>query len=154
MLFRSPAFLKSKIAWGNVEFDGDYSKDTPGSDLIKSLLLDDRPGPLFVTAQGGQSTIARALKSIADQYSSAPEWTTIRGKVSRKLVIVPFGDQDGTSASYIRPNWPDVDTVMLAMVDFGYGVRRSLSADNAMFVSAEWTSRKPVQPGPVQRSTR
>src|SRR5262249_41373028 len=59
-----PALLKSKIRWGNVEFDGDISKDTPGSDLIKTLLLDDEPGPLYLLAWGGQSTIARALKSI------------------------------------------------------------------------------------------
>jgi hypothetical protein len=53
---------------GNVEFDGDISKDTPGSDLIKALLLDDEPGPIYLLAWGGQSTIARALKSIQDQY--------------------------------------------------------------------------------------
>jgi hypothetical protein len=62
--YPKPAELKSKIKWGNVEFEGDYSKDTEGSNLIKSLLLDDQPGPLYVTAQGGQSTIARALKAI------------------------------------------------------------------------------------------
>jgi hypothetical protein len=137
--YPSPALLTSKIRWGNVEFDGDYSKDTPGSDLIKSLLLDDRPGPLFVTAQGGQSTIARALKSIADQYSSSADWLDIRQRVSRKLAIVPFADQDGTAGSYIRPNWPDVDTWRLAMVNYGYGARTTLSPENAVYVSAQWT---------------
>jgi len=139
--YPAPAALKSKIRWGNVEFDGDYSKDTPGSDLIKSLLLDTQPGPLFVTAQGGQSTIARALKSIRDQYESAPQWATVRDKVSRKLVIVPFGDQDGTYASYIKPNWPEVTEWQLAMVNFGYGVRAGLSPENAVYVSAEWTKQ-------------
>lgn len=147
--YPSPALLASKIRWGNVEFDGDYSKDTPGSDLIKSLLLDDRPGPLFVTAQGGQSTIARALKSIADQYSSAPDWSALRQRVSRKLVIVPSGDQDGTGASYIRPNWPDVETWPLALVNFGYGVRTALSANNAVYVSAEWTRTNVSSRGPL-----
>ena len=61
--YPSPAELKAKIKWGNVSFEGDYSRDTEGSNLIKSLLLDDKPGPLYITAQGGQSTIARALKS-------------------------------------------------------------------------------------------
>ena len=41
----TPAELRSKIRWGNVEFDGDISKDTPGSDLIRDLLLDDEPEP-------------------------------------------------------------------------------------------------------------
>src|SRR5215831_10924419 len=80
--YPSPAELKAKIRWGNVEFDGDYSTDTDGSNLIKSLLLDNRSGPLFVTAQGGQSTIARTLKSIYDQYGKTPQWDAIREKVS------------------------------------------------------------------------
>jgi len=147
--YPSPAQLTSKVRWGNVEFDGDFSKDTPGSDLITSLLLDDRPGPLFVTAQGGQSTIARALKSIADRYGSTSDWPTVRQRVSRKLVIVPFGDQDGTSASYIRPNWPDVDTWLLAMVNFGYDVRTARSADSAVYVGAEWTRRNVSSRGPL-----
>jgi len=98
--YPNPSALKAKIRWGNVAFDGDYSKDTRGSDLIKALLLDNQPGPLFVTAQGGQSTIARALKSIQDQYGAAANWNDIREKVSRKLVIVPFGDQDGVYELY------------------------------------------------------
>ena len=146
--YPAPALLRSKIRWGNVEFDGDVSKDTPGSDLVKSLLLDDRPGPLFVTAQGGQSTIARALKSIHDRYSATQAWAAIEQKVSRKLVIVPFGDQDGTYASYIRPNWPGVDEWQLAMVNFGYGVRNGLSTENAIYVSAGWTRENISSRGP------
>src|SRR5687768_17329059 len=48
--YPAPDELKSKIRYGNIEFDGDISKDSPGSDLIKSLMLDDKPGPLFITA--------------------------------------------------------------------------------------------------------
>ena len=147
--YPAPATLKSKIYWGNVEFDGDYSKDTPGSDFIKALLLDKQPGRLFVTAQGGQSTIARALKSIQDQYASTPQWTSIREKVSRKLVIVPFGDQDGTYGSYIRPNWPDVDYWLLAMVNFGYGVRRGLNPETEIYVSSKWTQENVSSRGPL-----
>src|SRR5215831_804129 len=39
--YPAPDYIKSKIKWGNVEFPGDFSKDTDGSNLIKSLLLDD-----------------------------------------------------------------------------------------------------------------
>jgi hypothetical protein len=52
--YPSPEELKSNIKWGNVAFEGDFSRDTDGSNLIKSLLLDDQPGPLYVTAQGGE----------------------------------------------------------------------------------------------------
>src|SRR5947209_5079852 len=106
--YPAPAELKRKIAWGNVTFEGDYSKDTEGSNLIKSLLLDNQPGPVYVTAQGGQSTIARALKSIRDQYANTPQWEAVRDKVSQKLIVIPSGDQDGAYARYIRPNWPEV----------------------------------------------
>ena len=78
--YPTPAELRSKIRWGNVEFDGDFSKDTPGSDLIKSLLLDDDPAPVYLLAWGGASTISRALKSIEDRYASTAEWPTVRAK--------------------------------------------------------------------------
>lgn len=147
--YPTPAELKSKIKWGNVEFEGDFSKETDGSNLIKSLLLDDEPGPLFVTAGGGQSTIARALKSIHDQYAKTPEWKSICDKVSHKLIIIPWGDQDGTNARYIRPNWPDVATWQLAMIEFGYGASRAQPAENQVYLSADWTRENVSSRGPL-----
>ena len=76
--YPAPDYLKSKIRYGNIEFDGDISKNSPGSDLIKSLMLDDKPGPLFITAWGGQSTIARALKSIQEEYEFTTQWDAIK----------------------------------------------------------------------------
>jgi len=137
--YMTPAELKSKVKWGNVEFAGDYSKDTDGSNLIKSLLLDSVPGPLFVTAGGGQSTIARAVKSIYDQYAKTPQWASIKEKVSKKLVIIPWGDQDGVNGRYIRPNWPDVQTWTLAMISFGYGAARSHTPENQVLLGSAWT---------------
>lgn len=147
--YPTPAQLRSKIKWGNVEFDGDYSKDTDGSNLIKALLLDDVPGPLFVTAGGGQSTIARALKSIYDEYSRTPQWNAIRDKVSRKLVIIPWGDQDGTNARYIQPNWPGVTTWQLAMINFGYGARGAQPPENQVYLSTAWTEANVSSRGPL-----
>ena len=128
--YPSPEQLRSKIKWGNVDFDGDFSKDTDGSNLIRSLLLDAEPGPLYVTAQGGESTIARALKSIYDEYAKTPQWEAIREKVSRKLIVIPSGDQDGTERAYIRPNWPEVREFEFSGVDFGYGAQDRASADD------------------------
>ncbi len=137
--YPTPEELKSKIKWGNIDFDGDFSKDTDGSNLIKSLLLDAEPGPLYVTAQGGESTIARALKSIYDQYAQTPQWEAIREKVSRKLIIIPSGDQDGTDAAYIRPNWPEVREYKFSGIDFGYGAQNRASAEDKIYFSPEWT---------------
>lgn len=147
--YPSPAELKSKIKWGNVAFEGDYSADTEGSNLIKSLLLDDRPGPLYVTAQGGQSTIARALKSIHDQYATTPQWQAIRDKVSLKLVIIPSGDQDGTYTSYIQPNWPEVTERQLSTMDFGYFIRNGLPAENQVYIGSGWTRENISSRGPL-----
>jgi hypothetical protein len=147
--YPSPAELRSRIKWGNVEFDGDFSKDTDGSNLIKSLLLDNQPGPLFVTAGGGQSTIARALRSIYADHGRTPQWDAIREKVSRKLVIIPFGDQDGTNARYIRPNWPDVTTWQLAMINFGYGARGSHAPENQVYLGTTWTMENVSSRGPL-----
>ena len=115
----------------------------------KSLLLDDEPGPLYVTAGGGQSTIARTLLSIHDQYANTPQWHDIRDKVSRKLIIAPFGDQDGTYASYIEPNWWEVNEWRLAMVNFGYGVRNSLLPEDQVYVGAAWTQENISSCGPL-----
>ncbi len=147
--YPSPAELKSKITWGNVAFEGDYSKDTEGSNLIKSLLLDDQPGPLYVTAQGGQSTIVRALKSIHDQYANTPQWEATRDKVSRKLIVIPSGDQDGTYARYIQPNWPEVAERQLSTMDFGYFVRNGLAPEDQVYVSAAWTRENISSRGPL-----
>lgn len=147
--YPSPAELKSKIRWGNVEFEGDFSKDTDGSNLIKSLLLDGEPGPLYATAQGGESTIARALKSIYDQYAKTPQWQAIRDKVSRKLIIIPSGDQDGTDAGYIRPNWPAVREYRFTGINFGYLAQRGAAPQNKIYFSPEWTQENISSRGPL-----
>jgi len=139
--YPAPAELQSKIRWGNVEFDGDISRDTPGSDLIKALLLDDEPGPVYLLAWGGQSTIARALKSIQLQYSGTPQWPAVYQKVSRKAVLSPAGDQDDTYATYIHPNWPDIGILPAGVggVPLGYEGQATVSAEDSIYYSTEWT---------------
>ena len=139
--YPAPAELQSKIRWGNVEFDGDISKDTPGSDLIKALLLDDDSEPVYLLAWGGQSTIARALKSIELQYSGTPQWSTIQAKVSRKAILSPSGDQDDTYKTYIHPSWPDIRTLQAGVggVALGYEAQVSVSTADSAYYSADWT---------------
>ncbi len=139
--YPSPAEVQSKIRWGNVAFDGDISQDTPGSVLIKALLLDDEPGPLYLLAWGGQSTIARALKSIQLQYSGTQEWPAIYQKVSRKAILSPSGDQDDTYATYIHPNWPDIKTLPAGVggVALGYEAQARVSVEDSVYYSGDWT---------------
>ncbi|MBB5781987.1 DUF1593 domain-containing protein [Nonomuraea jabiensis] len=146
--YPSPRELKSKILDGNIEFDGDISKDSPGSDLIKRKLLDNEPGPLYLLTGAGQSTIARALKSIKDQYEQTPYWPEIYRKVSQKAIIQSFGDQDDTYAKYIGPNWPDLEFRQMATTIWGYGARRAVLPADAELLSAEWTSANVSGVGP------
>jgi hypothetical protein len=148
--YPTPAHLKSKIRWGNVEFDGDISKDTPGSDLIKAVLLDDEPGPVYLLAWGGQSTIARALKSIEEQHAATPQWTAIQQKISRKAILSPSGDQDDTYATYIKPNWPDIRTLPAGRggVALGYEAQTSVSVADSVYYGAAWTGENISSRGP------
>jgi len=148
--YPTPDYLKSKIRFGNIEFDGDFSKDSPGSDLIRSLILDDKPGTLFITAWGGQSTIARALKSIQDQYEYTSEWEAIKSKVSRKVVLLPSGDQDDTYAIYIKPNWPDIEYRQFTEGPrYGYGAPINASVENAKFLTPTWMKENVSDRGPL-----
>ena len=137
--YPAPDELISKIRYGNIEFDGDISKDSPGSDLIKSLILDDKSGPLFITAWGGQNTIARALRSIQEQYEYTTEWESIKEKISRKIVLLPSGDQDDTYATYIKPNWPDIDYRQFrGGPNYGYGAQLGAKQDDSIYLTAAW----------------
>ena len=149
--YPTPAALRSKIRWGNVEFDGDISKDSPGSDLIRDLLLEDDPEPIYLLAWGGASTIARALKSIQEHNEQTAEWPAVHAKVSRKAILSLSGDQDDTYATYIRPNWPEIRTLTAGQggVGVGYGAYVFASAENAPYFSADWTRANVSGQGPL-----
>lgn len=147
--YPTPAHLKSVIRYGNIEFDGDMSKNTEGSDFIKSLILDEKGGPLYLTAWGGQSTIARALKSIQDQYEKTPGWAALQDKISSKVIILPSGDQDDTGAKYIKPNWPKIRNQGGSGIPLTYGAQRGLSQENAEYYSAKWTRENISSRGPL-----
>ncbi|AHG88959.1 protein of unknown function DUF1593 [Gemmatirosa kalamazoonensis] len=149
--YPTPATLRSKVRWGNVEFDGDISKDTPGSDLIRDLLLDDDPEPVYLLAWGGASTIARALKSIQERTEGTAAWDAVRAKVSRKAILSLSGDQDDTYATYIHPNWPDIRSLAAGQggVNVAYGAFVFASAENAPYFSVEWTRANVSSRGPL-----
>jgi hypothetical protein len=148
--YPSPEDLRSRIRYGNIDFDGDMSKDSPGSDLIKALMLDDKPGQLFITAWGGQSTIARALKSIQEQYEHTTQWELIKKKISGKVVLLPSGDQDDTYAKYIKPNWPDIDYRQFrGGPNYGYGAQLRAQAEDSMYLTSSWMKQNVSDRGPL-----
>lgn len=148
--YPTPEELKSKIRYGNIEFDGDFSKDSPGSDLIRSLMLDDKPGRLYITAWGGQSTIARALKSIQDQYEYTTQWDAIRAKIFRKVVLLPSGDQDDTYARYIKPNWGGIEYRQFTDgPNYGYGAQLRAKPQDALLLNPSWMKENVLDRGPL-----
>lgn len=138
--YPTPEYLKSKVRVGNIEFDGDFSKDTPGSELIKQVILDEKPGPVFIQAWGGASTIARALKSIEDIYSDSENWKAMKEKISNKVILSLSGDQDDTYARYIQPFWPDIKNMEMGGINVGlaYNAQLRTSEENKVFYSPEW----------------
>jgi len=148
--YPTPEELKTKIKYGNIEFDGDISKDSPGSDLIKSLMLDDKPGQLFITAWGGQSTIARALKSIQEQYEYTTEWGNVKKKISHKVVLLPSGDQDDTYAKYIKPNWPDIEYRQFSGgPNYSYGAQLRAKSEDSIYLTSSWMKENVSDRGPL-----
>lgn len=140
--YPSPEELKSKIFVGNVEFEGDISHDTPGSDRIKEVLLDDDPRPVFIQIWGGPSTASRALKSIEEEYETTPEWEIIKAKVSAKAKFCLSGQQDMTYKEYVQPNWPNIESITLnaGVPNLGYSAKRSVSDPaDTIYYSAKWT---------------
>ncbi|GAA1655945.1 hypothetical protein J3R03_002673 [Actinoplanes couchii] len=153
--YPSPGELKSLVKLGNIDFEGEMTKDTAGSNLIRDLLLDNDRRPLYLQAWGGTSTIARALKSIEERYRSSPRWASVKAAVSGKAVILASGFQDETYANYISQAWPAirVDELSAGYATWGFncnnngqGNVRGLPADRFYFTGA-WIKRN-IQIGP------
>jgi hypothetical protein len=153
--YPTPEHLLSITKIGNVDFDGEMAKDTPGSDLIKSLILDSDPRKLYLQAWGGINTIARALKSIADTHSSSPSWNSTKTHISNKVVILASGFQDNTYAEYIAPHWPAlrVEELSKAYDTWGFNCNKGAGnvrglPDNNIYYQGSWI-KEHIQTGPL-----
>ena len=109
--FPSPDYLRSIVKTGNINFEGDMKEATEGSDFIKQVLLDEKEGPVYVEIWGGTNTLARALKSIEEEYRGTSAWDEIYKKVSDKTFIYTILDQDATYTRYVAPTWPDIRVI-------------------------------------------
>lgn len=100
--------LMKMIYVGNVDFEGEMEKRTAGSEFIAKKLLSDEMDELFLQAWGGTNTIARALKSIEEDYKNTEEWNKVYQLVSKKSIIYTILDQDDTYVNYISKVWPEI----------------------------------------------
>jgi hypothetical protein len=155
--YPTPRQLLSTVKIGNIEFENEMAKDTEGSDLIRGLLLDRDPRPLYLQAWAGTNTIARALKSIEDRYSASPRWPQLKKALSEKAVILASGFQDETYEQYIAPNWPDirVENLQAGYATWGYncdfagtGVNNRGLPEDRVYFRGPWI-RENIQIGPL-----
>ncbi|RAH40602.1 DUF1593 domain-containing protein [Aspergillus brunneoviolaceus CBS 621.78] len=159
--YPTPDELASLIKIGNINFEGEMELDTEGSDLIRSLILDDDSRTLYLQAWGGTNTIARALKSIEDEYSGGSQWNETRDAVVKKTVILASGFQDETYANYISLQWPQIRVEQLepGYTTWGYncnkgqGNTRGRSTGDNLYFTGKWMKAH-IQTGPLGRLYR
>ncbi len=80
--------------------------DTPGSDRLVELLLEDDPRPIFIQCWGGGNTAARAFYKLQTAYPTDYE------RAIRKAVLYCIWYQDG-AGNYIERNHPQA-TILLS----------------------------------------
>ena len=132
--YPTPEFLRSRTYVGNITNLNEMEQDTPGADRIVTVLLDDRPGPVYLQAWGGTNTIAKALSTIQKQYPDQVE------RVSQKAVVFIILDQDTTFRQYIEPNWPKLQ-VLGSFRQFGvlaFGWRNQIPPAYRVFFERPW----------------
>jgi hypothetical protein len=126
--YPTPEELMSKVFVGNIHNTAETDRLTPGAERIVEVLLDDKPGPVYLQAWGGPSTIAAALKVIQKQHPDQID------KVNQKAVLYLISDQDGTFREYIEPNWPKLQILLCnAFGSFAYGARNNPQPYRALF---------------------
>lgn len=91
-------------------------KDTPGSDRIVEVLLEDDPRPVFIQAWGGGNTAARAFYKLKTQYPND------FSRAVSKVTMYNIWYQDG-AGSYIEKYYPEVTMLLCHYFDgtWAYG---------------------------------
>ena len=132
--YPTPEFLRARTYVGNITNVNEMEQDTPGADRIVSVLLDDRPGPVYLQAWGGTNTIAKALATIQKQHPAEVD------RVSQKAVLFIILDQDNTFRTYVEPNWPKLQ-VLGSFRQFGvlaFGWRNQIPPAYRVFFERPW----------------
>ncbi|KAF1971923.1 hypothetical protein BU23DRAFT_555449 [Bimuria novae-zelandiae CBS 107.79] len=137
--------------------------DTDGSNLIRTLLLDNDPRTLYLQAWGGTNTIARALKSLEESHAHTPHWASLKSSISRKTVILASGFQDQTYTDYVAPHWPHlrVSDFSFAYATWGFNcnvsgrgnIRPPSLPEAHVYFTGAWTKAN-IQIGPLGRLYR
>jgi hypothetical protein len=132
---------------GNIDFEGEMEQVTEGSEWIKAKLLDNDPEPIYLQAWGGTNTIARALKSIEEQFAGKPGWDALKNKISRKAILYTVMDQDATLKNYIAGHWPQIRVFYNAQqfASFAYPWKRVMPKATQPYFEGTYMGPKIIQ---------
>ncbi|MBN2742852.1 MAG: DUF1593 domain-containing protein [Marinilabiliaceae bacterium] len=146
--YPTPDFLKSRIYVGQMEQVGRIAVgegfDTPGSDRIVEVLLDDDLRPVWLQAWGGLNNIAQALYRIKTSYPDQLE------EVSTKAKIYAIAEQDDLK-SWMLEEFPQVEYILNATQFWrviAYAWDRKNPHQEHELYSSEWMAKyvKSVSP--------
>lgn len=134
--YPTPEYLKAQTFLGNVAAAGEMDSITPGSKHIAEVLLDKSDdSPVWIQAWGGTNTIARALKTIEEEY---PEKMN---EVAGKLRFFFIWEQDSTYQAYIRPHWGKYNILTIISDQFwaiAYQWNKILPEDKQAYFRSDW----------------
>ncbi len=139
--YPSPEYLKGQVFVGNIAYEGDMERPTPGSDRIAEVLLEPDPSPVWLQAWGGANTIARALKTIQERHPDKMK------EVTRKARLFLVASQDTTTEDYILKNWPGIFIVRSssAYLALAYRWAQIMTPAEQKLFDREWMARHILQ---------
>ncbi len=134
--YPTPEYLQSCTYLGNVEAEGEMDSITPGSQHIVKVLIDETDkNPVWILAWGGTNTIARALKTIEEEYPEKMD------EVAAKLRFFFIWEQDSTYQAYIRPHWGKYNILTIISDQFwaiAYQWNKILPEDKQEYFKSDW----------------
>jgi len=137
--YPTPAYLRERTALGNIDSEGEMEKVTPGSELIVKVLLDDSdPRPIWLQCWGGPNTIARALKTIQERHPDR------MAEVASRMRLYMINEQDDTYQSYIRPNWEKYNILTIISEQFwaiAYQWEQLIPYQQHQYYNSEWMNQ-------------
>ena len=104
------------IPGAEITYTPEEWNDTPGSDKIVEVLLEDNPEPVHIQAWGGGNTAARAFYKLKTAYPNEYQ------RAVSKVVMYNIWYQDG-AGNYIERHHPDVTMVYCASFDGTWNYR-------------------------------
>ncbi|MDR0656049.1 MAG: DUF1593 domain-containing protein [Treponema sp.] len=150
-----PYKLRHSIYDGNISGNPAIPQKSEGSNFIVKVLMDDAPGKVFIQCWGGMTTVARALRTIRETYQSDAVWSSLKQKISNKLVITSFGFQDNggtagqTYITEIGQYWPDIQHRQVSSIIWGYSGAEAVFEKDADKMKALWLLNNVTDVGPL-----